>query len=197
MSTIRESLKLWGRAFWIVLRGRPSEIGQRRHLVLFMAVTWSLGTPFITYFLAAPYQGVVPSETQFMKAYGVVKFETIKVGLKDVGVATFVTKDERAYQLEDLPARIPQLKELKNEQGITPEIYVEGFRLLDGDGRFWIAYAATRDGRVLLGRELQSEKLQALGTPFGKVLLWLYITVSPCWLISFFTVRKVRTSLGA
>lgn len=161
------------------------------------AVISTLSAPFMTYRSSLPYQGMVPSADQFVKTYGKVKFEFVQVGLKSVAVATFIANDGRTYDLQDMPAMLPEIQKLENSEGVTPEIYIEGFRLLNGAGRFWITFASTRDWRILLDQEQRRKQLMSDRDPFGEVLKWLLYLYSPLWLFSFFIVRKVRTSLGA
>ena len=117
-------------------------------------------------------------------------------GLKHVSVADF-NDGRKSIRLQDDFASLWELKKWTDGHPLVP-VYIEGFKLRDGIGRFWITYAATQDGRPLIDREKRQVSLDISREWFGVLLRWMYLyLVAPLWLISFNNIRKVRNSLGA
>lgn len=201
----RESLKLgatklreWWLAFLFVLWAPQKVVGRRKQLALSFALVWTISTPVLTFLSARPYMGEVPSDTEIVKATGNISFGFEQHGVRSRAVSTFITDNGAAINLDDPPSMLPEIKKLMEGSGKeTARVYLEGYRLGNGSGRFWITYAATPDGHLLLSRAAQSERLKRASEPFGTVLFWMYLIILPVWVITFFNVRDARTSIGA
>jgi hypothetical protein len=195
----RANLRLWAKAFWIVLRGGRKGVAgghKWKESILIGAMTGFIFSPFAFYALTLPYQGAIPPDMNVITGYGRVIFTNEKAGMKNIAIADFSASDGRLFRLQDTFATLPEIQDFERLNPLD-QVYVEGFYLNNGFGKLWIIYAATRDGRTLLSREQREMRLRKRRETFGMPLLWMYIfLVAPLSLISFFNVRKVRTSLG-
>jgi hypothetical protein len=114
-------------------------------------------------------------------------------GLKSTPFASFVLDSGKGLKLQD-PSGLELIREWES-QNPSRKIYVEGFLLGNGAGLFWLTYVAGADGKILLSREGQLRQLKMARDPFNSVLLWMYITSVPMWLISIGNVRKVKNRM--
>ncbi len=185
----------WVTAFWRVLCGPPSSVGHGfkwKQAILSLAITWTISSPFFTFYLALPYQGNMPPKIPLIKYNGKLIFEN--QGVKSSLRARIVVDGGADLTIQD-PAGLIKVRDWERESR-SEEVYVEGFLLRDGAGLFWPTYVATRNGDVLLSRIDQLEKLRAARNPFGKILLFMYIISAPMWLISINNIRKVKNLIG-
>lgn len=187
----------WRRAFGIVLWGDPPEVSKWKSLFLTGAVVVTIGIPFVTFYQAMPYQGQIPPETSYAKNFGKVIFENEKRGFKNYIVADFIRNDGRKFRLLGNSINLSEIKEWV-DRNPDKDIYVEGFSLRNGSGLFWIAFASTKNGYVLVSREKRSRSLAIRREQFGPVMWWLYACfAAPLWLLSLNNIRKVRNSMDS
>lgn len=193
----RENCKKWKIAFWLVLHGPASSVGtgfKWKQSLLSLSIGWMIYSPLLTFYHSLPYRGAIPPEAPLVKSTGRIIFG-FEPGLKSTPLARFVVDTGKRLKLQD-PSGLETISEWQN-QNPSSEIYVEGFLLRDGSGLFWMTYVAGADGKVLLNRTEQVRELKLARDPFNSVLLWMYITSVPMWLISINNVRKVKNLIGA
>nr|WP_132453505.1 hypothetical protein [Paraburkholderia sp. BL8N3] len=193
------SLAKWWEAYCIVLSGPASVVGKGfrwKQAILMFAIVGAIATPFITFYSSRPYQGIIPSNDLLTKAFGRVIFGNEQRGVKSVSIADFITDSGIEIRLKGDYASLSKIKEWGDRYPLQL-IYIEGFQLRNGAGPFWISYATTSQGDVLLGREEQLTSLVERRNPFGKSMLAMFLfQVVPLWIYSLINIRKVRISLG-
>ena len=188
--------KEWRGAFFLALWGPPSIINKWKQSIVMASGIWTVAAPFLFWPGSLEYRGATPPAVPLIKTTGKVVFESERRGLKYASITNLVTRDGQSIRLQ---GDFTSLSEIKEWTDIHPTetIYVEGFRLRDGKGLFWISYATTLDGRVLAGREKQQRSLKIRSEVFGPALLWFYTyLVAPTWLFSFIFIRKIRNSIS-
>lgn len=191
-----DSRKNWRKAFWIVLRGPPSVISVWKQSVLTLAIVGTFFCPIFTYYVARPYQGVIPSDASLVTSRGRVIFNVETNGLKHARIANFLPDGGQPLHIQDYFTSLYEMKKWTNEHPFE-SLYVKGFSLCDGAGSFWITYVATASGQVLVNEDKRKITLHKSRERFGTVFWWMYgYLVIPLWLISIYNIRKVRNSLG-
>ncbi|MDR6450279.1 hypothetical protein J2794_006420 [Paraburkholderia terricola] len=193
--SFNQQTEKWIAAFWRVLCGPPTSVGDGfkwKQAVLSLAITWTISSPFFTFYLALPYQGDTPPKAPLMKFNGKLKFE--HQGVKSTLIARIAIERGASLTIQD-PAGLLKVREWERKSNLE-DVYVEGFLLRDGAGLLWPTYVATQGGEVLLSKSEQLEKLKVARNPFGKVLLFMYVISVPMWLVSFNNIRKVKTLIG-
>lgn len=186
--------KQWRKAFWLLLCAPANVVGKWKQLMLLGAVIGTVFCPIYTFYVSLPYQGALPPQASLVKGFGRVIFKSELQGAKRVGIADFEQEGGPSIRLPDNHVSLPGIKEWTEKHPLE-SIYVEGFRLRDGRGLFWMSYAATQDGQVLVDRDKRRVTLSRGREQFGTVLWWMYgYVVAPLWLSSFNNIRIVRNS---
>jgi len=164
---------------------------------LTLTIVGTISLPYLNFAQALPYFGASPPQVPLIGVFGKLIFGDKLSGLKRVSVANFISTGGQSFRLQDDKVTLRDIKAWTDEHP-TESIYVEGFRLRDGAGRFWITFAETREGRTLIDREERQIRLDKRREWLGPALWWTYAcVVAPLWLLSFNNIRKIRKTLGA
>jgi hypothetical protein len=149
------SCRKWWEAYWIVLAGPATAIGgghRWKKAVLILTIVFSVSIPFFSFQNSIPFQGSLPPNAPLIKGYGRIAFDSEQHGVKSVSVARLALDNGPSFLVEGNFSTIPDVQRWE-AMNSSQSLYFEGFNLRDGKGLFWITYAATKSGSVILSRQ--------------------------------------------
>lgn len=188
----------WIEAFWTVLCANSSTgVGpgyKWKQLLLSLCVTCTLCIPFLTFYWSLPYQGSTPPDDRLLKVNGSLLYESRTNEVRHELIARIVDDNGHSFILQDALG-VEELRDWERQTGLT-RVFAEGFFLRDGTGLFWPTYVISSDGKVVVTREGQKEKLEK-SRSYIRQALFTYLFIAPFWLISLNHIRKVKKTIGA
>ncbi|MGF6786274.1 hypothetical protein [Paraburkholderia tuberum] len=188
----------WLKAFWLLFKGNPEDVGKGykwKSSLLMGALMWAIGTPFIGHLFDAQFSGSLPPEAPLIRATGQFVHKFTQFGIRRVPYVDFETDDGRHYAtgryvmdsigLEALARREPPV-----------HVYTEGFLLENGKGSYWPLVIRTPGGTDLIPQQRLQDSLRRARRYPWKADMVMYSIAGVFWAISTLNAYRLKKKLS-
>jgi hypothetical protein len=176
----------------LLLNGPPELVGEGfkwKQLILMGAVVGTLFSPIFTYQNSLSYQGSIPPVAPVLEGTATLSSGFESTGFKHKQYIYIHMNRGATYRVQDGNVLLPGISTLS--ETTTPPMQVRGFLLDNGKGDFWPISIMDSMGKEILSEEKSRNSLAINRNPFGRLLLDLYIFVSPFWIVSLVNLFRL------